>query len=57
MKLLRSDLTSAFITFFSQTMGNYKQFIRDGKFDQQKFINSHPENLHKVRNHLIIVIF
>lgn len=51
LRLLKGDLTTAFIEFFVRILGEYRAFIRDGQFDKDGFIASQaPEIQQFVEN-------
>mmetsp|Transcript_1460 Transcript_1460/g.1861 ORF Transcript_1460/g.1861 Transcript_1460/m.1861 type:complete len:633 (-) Transcript_1460:56-1954(-) len=42
MKMLKKDLTAGFINFFVQTVGPYRNYIKDGSFDSENFTEARP---------------
>ena len=48
-KIINKDLTDAFIHFFVKILGQYRGFIKDGKFDRDGFLDSQPVDIRGVR--------
>lgn len=48
LKMVKKDLTAAFINFFARTIGPYRDFLKNGQFDQSAFVKAQPENLQPV---------
>ena len=44
-KLLKRELTATFIQFFVRVIGSYRQFIHDGTFDKDAFIQHQPAEI------------
>jgi len=44
-KLLKRELTATFIQFFVSVIGSYRQFIKDGVWDKDAFIQNQPADI------------
>jgi hypothetical protein len=44
LKRQKQDLTDTFVNFFVHTLGSYRKYISNGKFDKESFLqNQSPE--------------
>ena len=55
MKLLKKELTAAFINFFVRLLGSYRNYIAGNKFDREGFIQGQPECIRQLLENLSAV--